>query len=64
VARRKKPWKGQPPSGWINWRAQLDGQERRGGAEFALYTDCHTTDSIRSGIGPYRLVNTVPTFSL
>jgi len=63
LSQRKKPWKGQPPASWINWEAQTNGREARGGAEFALYTDSHPTNEIRTGLGPYSLLNTIPAFA-
>jgi hypothetical protein len=45
---------------WSNWRAERDGAPSHTGWEFHLYTDAELTGEIRTGLGPYELINTVP----
>jgi len=48
------------PLAWCNWRAARGGVPAHGTREFGLYTDAHLTDVVRDGLGPYKLLNTVP----
>lgn len=51
-----------PKGSWVyrNWHAQLDGKPEVFAEEIPLYTDARFTGEIRSGLGPYLILNTVP----
>jgi len=52
--------KEEGPFVYDNWRAAIDGVPSTVALEYPLFTDAHIVGEIRSGFGPYRILNTVP----
>jgi len=48
------------PLGWANWRAHNDGTASLGAVEVGCYTDASPTGQLDGGLGPLRVINTVP----
>src|SRR5687768_9605659 len=48
------------PLGWANWRALLDGDPPLGAVEVGCYTDASPVGQLDRGLGPLRVINTVP----
>jgi hypothetical protein len=46
---------------WENWKAALSGKTLMGTYEYPLFTDTRITGEISSNLGPYKLLNAVPT---
>ena len=50
-----------PTGSWVyrNWRAQLTSAPELSAEEVELYTDARFGGEVRSGLGPYMLLNTI-----
>lgn len=47
------------PDGWMIWQGLLDGEGSERTLEYPLYSDSHWRDELTSGIGPFRVLNTL-----
>jgi hypothetical protein len=56
----ENPDRPQGPPSYSNWRAYLETAPWNGAYEVPFYTDARITGEIRSELGPYLLINTVP----
>jgi hypothetical protein len=46
---------------WENWKAKLSSAPLKSSLEYPLFTDCRITGEVAEGLGPYQLLNAVPT---
>ena len=48
------------PLSYENSKAAIVGARLQGALEYPLFTDAHITGELRDGLGPYKLLNTIP----